>query len=77
VIPAEAVEAAAKALYVLENQGRSACPFDSLPQSELNARIEMAQAALDAAAPYLLEPAYEQGWEDGREGTRRAVWWQK
>jgi len=50
----EAVKAVALALYDLENQGPSACPFDELPQGELAARLEMAAVAVNAAVPHLL-----------------------
>ena len=78
VIPVEAVEAAAEAAY------GAVCPMMGFPATLEHAPSPLqetyrgiARAALEAAAAYMLESAYEQGWEDGREGTRSEVWWQK
>lgn len=69
MIPEQAVKAAAEVVY-----------GDSLEGVTPGFRaflLNKVRAALEAAAPHMLEPAYEQGWEDGRQGTRSEVWWQK
>lgn len=85
-IPESAVEAAAKAIYGLQPAkyylDDAAATWEQLDGSNtgLNRKrrdIAKARAALEAAAPHMMEAAYERGWEDGRNGTRGAVWWQK
>lgn len=72
MIPVEAVEAAAKAYRAKVEW------IDRHSRDDYGREDELGMiAALEAAAPYMLEPAHEQGWEDGRQGTRSEVWWQK
>ena len=57
-VPDDAVEAAAEAWV-----SRHAQPGSWTLEQNL-------RAALEAAAPYFIQSAYEMGWEDGREGNR-------
>jgi len=78
VIPNEAVEAAAKILdfHLPDATHESGCAMRCGYSGDELAE-HLAVHLLEAAAPHLMESAYELGWEDGREGTRSAVWWEK
>jgi len=60
MVTPEAVEAARKVMA----RGAYQMSNDELPYEHV------ARAALEAAAPHMLQSAYELGWEDGREGNR-------
>lgn len=86
MIPDEAIAAAASALYLAENEGRSACPFAELPDVEVVARKDHARIALDAAAPHMpralpKKVAVEAGEysildeEASRKRSKDSYWW--
>jgi len=56
----EAIETAAKALYALENEGRTASTFDQLSPWEVADRFNMARVALEAAGPILMAQAWDE-----------------
>jgi hypothetical protein len=62
VIPAEAVEAAAKGLAAANLRFK---PWDDLDDVARNHFMRDARAALEAAAPYMLAEAWEEGYTLG------------
>lgn len=74
VIPAEAVEAAAKALYATEAQPMydeskeeftGARPWEWLTERSWEVYREKARLTLEAAAPHILKSAYDLGFQHG------------
>ena len=69
MIPAEAVEAAAKAAYEFQYSSLEGMWEFANPRVQGDFRNEL-RAALEAAAPYMLAEAFDQG---QKSGTRHAV----
>jgi hypothetical protein len=63
MIPAEAVEAAARALFEKELGRPMEVSDEPLYSEDIQACREDARAALEAAAPYMLAAVWEQGWD--------------
>ena len=62
MIPAEAVEAAAKAMLAAGNHVGG---WDALPVFMQDNYLRDARAALEAAAPHMLAAEYRRGYRDG------------
>lgn len=68
VIPAEAVKAAAKEFAAISDPRGE---WEKQTPGYHRHYFVLAKRILEAGAPCMLQDAYEKGWEDGREGTRR------
>jgi len=72
MIPEEAVEAAARAILAAGNHVGG---WDNLPTFMQDQLVRDARAALEAAAPHMLEEAWEEGYDAGKDWGDKAAKW--
>ena len=77
MIPAQAVEAAAHALFEKELGRPMEVSDEPLYSEDIQACREDARAALEAAAPYMLAAAWDQGYDRAESDHDGTGFWTK